>query len=239
MTREDLRALIADLSARAGIGGVSPRVVLLTVGVALVVALVCAVRWLAPGDPSLAFERRGIAEDAASQPGAIEPSSTASTETSVPIMLWVHVVGAVRSPAVVSLPPGSRVADAIDAVGGLLSSAQVRGVNMARLLVDGEQIVVPTQDEWEAGGTPGPATGSSAQSVGGAAAGGPGAQRIDLNTASAAELDTLPGVGPSTAGKIVADREANGPFAAPEDLMRVSGIGPKKFEALKEFLMVP
>jgi len=239
MTREDLRALIADVSARAGIGGVSPRVVLLTVGVALVVAVVCAVRWLTPGEPSLAFEQSGKVEVAVPQPGAAESSSTVSTEASMPILVWVHVVGAVRAPAVVSLPSGSRVADAIDAVGGLLSSAQVRGVNMARLLVDGEQIVVPTQDEWEAGETAGPAAGSSAQSMGAAGASGPVAQRIDLNTATTAELDTLPGVGPSTAGKIVADREANGPFAALEDLMRVSGIGPKKFEALKEYLVVP
>jgi len=61
---------------------------------------------------------------------------------------------------------------------------------------------------------------------------------VNLNTADAAALDALPGVGPSTAAKIIADREANGPFAAPEDLMRVSGIGTKKYEALKEFLTV-
>jgi len=96
--------------------------------------------------------------------------------------------------------------------------------------------VVPTLDEWQSGQTaagPVPAPGAGVSS-----AGAQGPARVNLNTADVAALDSLPGVGPSTAAKIVADRESNGPYAAPEDLMRVSGIGAKKYEALKEFLAV-
>lgn len=237
MTRSDIRAFLADACVRAGVGGVNPRVLLLTTGVAVVIVVVCAVRWLAPGDSGLDFERaaRGSAPEA--EHAATEPTPSASVEASA-AMLWVHVVGAVRSPGVVCLPETARVADAVDAAGGLLSNAQVRGVNMARAVVDGEQIVVPTQDEWEAAGAAAPAaSGAGVQGAGsaGSAAGGV----VHLNSATAADLDALPGVGPSTADKIIADRDANGPFAAPEDLMRVSGIGPKKFEALKDFIAVP
>lgn len=238
MTRADVRALISDACMRAGIGGVDPRVVVLVASLTVVIAVVCAVRWMSSGDSGLAFDGVGARGSVASPDvAALEQTKSASVEPST-TMLWVHVVGAVRSPGVVCLAENSRVADAVDAVGGLLANAQVRGVNLARALVDGEQIVVPTQDEWEAASAAAPIpSGSTAQgsgSVGSAAVG-----RVDLNSATAADLDALPGVGPSTAEKIIADRDANGPFAAPEDLMRVSGIGPKKFEALKELISVP
>lgn len=237
MTRSDVRARVAEACARAGIAGISPRAVLVAAGLAAAIVIVCVVRWSAPGDSGLEFGQ--VSEPGSRQSTAsadAKPDSGESVEPST-AMLWVHVVGAVRSPGVVCLPVTSRLADAVDAAGGLLSNAQVRGVNLARALVDGEQIVVPTQDEWEAAGAAAPAAGAGGQGAGvvGSAAGG----LVHLNSATAADLDGLPGVGPSTADKIIADRDANGPFAAPEDLMRVSGIGPKKFEALKDFIAVP
>ncbi len=143
----------------------------------------------------------------------------------------VHVGGAVADPGVRELAEGSRVQDAVDASGGFAEGAAPDALNLARVLTDGEQVVVPTLEE-AAGAQGADAAGAGASS--GSAVGG----RVNINRASAAELDTLPGVGPSTAEKIVADREANGPFATTEDLKRVSGIGDKKYEELADLVCV-
>ena len=143
----------------------------------------------------------------------------------------VHVGGAVADPGVRELAEGSRVQDAVDASGGFAEGAAPDALNLARVLTDGEQVVVPTLEE-AAGAQGADAAGAGASS--GSAVGG----RVNINRATAAELDTLPGVGPSTAEKIVADREANGPFATTEDLKRVSGIGDKKYEELADLVCV-
>lgn len=132
----------------------------------------------------------------------------------------VDVSGAVATPSVVTLAEGSRVADAIDAAGGALPEADLAQLNRAARLTDGEKVHVPVAGE-QVAGVAGPTDTSSASQ-----------QLININTATEAELDVLPGVGPSTAEAIVADREENGPFSNIEDLMRVSGIGEKKFEKL-------
>lgn len=157
-----------------------------------------------------------------------ERSSTASTT------VCVHVVGAVAHPGVYVLKGGSRGIDAVGAAGGLTRDASQDGVNLAARLEDGEQLVVPLKGADGAAGRPGGST--SARSPGGAAAGK--AQAVDINAADAAALDALPGVGPSTAAKIVADREANGRFATVDDLGRVPGIGPKKLEQLRDLVRV-
>ncbi|MBU6244766.1 MAG: ComEA family DNA-binding protein [Actinomycetales bacterium] len=121
----------------------------------------------------------------------------------------VHVTGAVRHPGLVRLPAGARVNDAILAVGGARSEKALTSVNLARILVDGEQIVVGA-----------PNSGAGAGSTGESAAGG-----IDLNRASASDLEALPGVGPVLAQRIVDWRTANGPFRSVDELGEVSGIG--------------
>ncbi len=143
----------------------------------------------------------------------------------------VDVAGAVTTPGVFELPNGSRVQDAIAAAGGLAADADPSSVNRAAPVTDGQQVYIPRAGE----------TSAAAQGTGSAPMGGSGAAASDLvniNSATAEELDTLPGVGPSTAQAIIEDREANGPFAAVEDLMRVSGIGEKKFEKLKASICV-
>ncbi len=132
----------------------------------------------------------------------------------------VHVVGAVTSPGVVSLPPSSRVQDAILQAGGLLDEAEVSGVNLARLVVDGEQIVVPRRGESAVVGAEG--------TVG----------RISLSQADQATLETLPRIGPATAARIIEWRDNNGPFRSVEDLLAVSGIGTATLEGLVD-LVVP
>ncbi|CAM2857174.1 helix-hairpin-helix domain-containing protein [Actinomyces slackii] len=144
----------------------------------------------------------------------------------------VHVAGAVQAPGVVRLPHGSRVIEAIEAAGGASADADTDQLNLARILSDGEQVRVPrigeTLPEQPAGGDPagpGATAGASAQQAGG---------RININTATASQLEELPGIGPALAKRIVEHREAHGPFGAVEDLTDVPGIGQAKMEALKE-----
>lgn len=137
----------------------------------------------------------------------------------------VDVSGAVHRPGLYRLDEGERIGDAIEAAGGATSEAVLDSINRAAKLVDGQKIHVPSTAETAAsmaneGGVPG----GSAQET---------EALISINSADAEQLDAIKGVGPSTAAAIVEDREANGPFETIEDLMRVSGIGEKKFEALK------
>ena len=141
--------------------------------------------------------------------------------------LLVHVVGAVRSPGVVRLPAGARVVDAIEAAGGVREDAQTEQLNLARLVADGEQVRVPVVGEVvEAGPSAGP---GAAPSAGGTS----GSGLINVNTASAEELERLPGIGPALAERIVSHRQAHGPFASLDDLTDVPGIGRAKLEALR------
>jgi competence protein ComEA len=143
----------------------------------------------------------------------------------------VHVVGQVNRPGLVRLPAGSRVADAIEAAGGARRGADLAALNLARLVVDGEQVHVPKPGEAPAaGGTgvPGAAGGVSAGGAGGA--GGP---LVSLNTADVAALDTLPGVGPVLAQRIVDWRTEHGRFTSVDELGEVSGIGDKLMSQLR------
>ena len=138
----------------------------------------------------------------------------------------VHVAGHVRHPGLVRLPAGSRVQDAIRAAGGATSGADLDAVNLARKLADGEQVLIPGP------GDPPPPLPADA----GAAPGTPTAP-LDLNTATVEQLDTLPGVGEVTAGRIVAYRAAH-PFTTVDELLEVPGIGQRRFEQLKDLVTV-
>jgi competence protein ComEA len=165
--------------------------------------------------------------------------------TSVPAgPVTVHVSGAVHRPGLVELPAGSRVGHAIEAAGGLGPDADLARVNLARPLVDGEQVHVLRDGEDppavvaapETLATPAPGTeGAAAVEPGPAGAGGSVADgRVDLNRATAAELETLPGIGPAKAAAIVEHRETHGPFSEPGDIRAVSGIGEKTFQQLAD-----
>lgn len=134
----------------------------------------------------------------------------------------IHVSGAVKSPGVYSLPDGARVFEAIDAAGGALPEANIHALNLAEPLFDGRKIIVPKTGQQEPEG----------QAL------SPQAGRININTATAAKLEKLPGIGPARAKTIVRDREKNGPFRQVEDLGRVSGIGPRTMEALGQYVTV-
>jgi competence protein ComEA len=167
----------------------------------------------------------------------------------------VHVVGAVRSPGVYRLRAGARVDDAIRRAGGASARADLVQVNLAAKVADGQQVVVPRRAAAGAAGAA-PAPGGAAPAAGGGPAGGAPAAGgaptgaapaagaapagaapaapIDLNTATLEQLDTLPGVGPATAQKILAYRTEHGGFRSVDELAQVPGIGPKKLAALRE-----
>lgn len=160
----------------------------------------------------------------------VAPGSTVSPTDSAAgrdLPVLVHVLGAVIRPGLVSLSGGARVVDAVAAAGGLTDEADVSGVNLARVVSDGEQLVVPRVGEAVA---PPPVAGSA----GGGAAGAV----VNLNTATQQELETLPRVGPALAGRILDWRRANGRFSAVTDLMKVTGIGQKLFDGLKDRVAV-
>lgn len=162
--------------------------------------------------PALSAEPMGADEP----PGA--EGSTAPQQT-----IFVHVVGEVLAPGVFELAVGSRVTDAIAAAGGATSAAELAGVNLARRLGDGEQILVPNAEQAASAGNVQP---SAAPGV------------VNINTADLATLETLPGVGPALAQRIVSWRETHGPFTDVEQLLDVSGIGAKTIEPLRGLVAV-
>lgn len=144
----------------------------------------------------------------------------------------VHVAGAVDAPGVVELPGGSRVVDAVRAAGGLRPDADPDRLNLAAVIDDGHRIVVPVKGEPVpeelplTGGGSGPDGATGVDAV------------VDLNAATAEQLETLPGVGPATAAAILAHRDANGPFRSVESLIDVRGIGEAKLEAVRDLVTV-
>ncbi len=161
-------------------------------------------------------------------------STSASSDAGSPAEVVVFVSGKVANPGVVVLSEGARVGDAIGAAGGFTQDANTDCNNLARVLVDGEQVHVPSIDEnVPADQAPAQAAGSD---VGSPAAGQSASGLVNINTATQEELESLPGVGPATAAKIVASREQDGPFSSPDDLKRVSGIGEKKYASLADLI---
>lgn len=249
--RERVEERLRALARRAGVSSVPPAAVA-AAGVVFALAVVAAAWvWWPRGAPDAEFPTSGSAgaSSSASRTAQAGGSSGHSAEattvdpSAVESACVVHVVGAVRHPGVYELRPGQRIIDAVQAAGGLLGDAAQAGINMAQVLQDGEQVVVPTTDQLEKGGAvpsagAGVGTGSGGAATSGTSAGQAGGAPVNLNTADATLLDTLPGVGPATAARIVADRAANGPFKSPDDLGRVPGIGPKKLDQLKALVCV-
>ena len=204
------------------------------VAAALLIAAVTLVALLTQREGVVIERREPVATEATdaadeSGPRGSQPSDGTEREDAEnpPASLLVHVDGAVFVPGVYELPAGSRTNDAVLAAGGLCEDADTTSLNLAAELHDGEKVHVPSVGE-------GSATSDAPLSGSGPAE----SALININTADVATLDELPGVGESTARAIVEDREAHGPYTSPEDLMRVSGIGEKKFAKLEAMICV-
>jgi competence protein ComEA len=157
----------------------------------------------------------------AAAPPAVRPPPLAASR------LVVHVVGDVRRPGLYRLSQGARVADAVERAGGAKRSADLAAINLAAPLADGEQVAVPSKAPAIAGGAV-PRGGSDSGKQG----------PVHLNTATFDELDTLPGVGPATAQKILDYRTAHGAFRSVDELDAVPGIGPKRLDELRDLVVL-
>lgn len=227
--RDRLPAPLAPLSGPRLAG-----LALAAVGAVLGVLLL----WPRPAapDPELSLPR-------ASTTLSLAPVATTATSVGP---LVVDVVGEVRQPGVQRVPAGARIADVVDAAGGLTDRADRARVNFAAPVADGERVFVPAVGQpvpaVAVGATPSGAGVAGAPGAGGAGAGGAGAGApaapVDLNTATLAELDTLPGVGPTTAQAIIDHRTEHGPFTSVDQLLDVRGIGDAKLAELRDRVTV-
>lgn len=201
-------------------------------GVISIVAVIAGAIWLASapgGARGLPSSRAdlGVSQTSGSLPVAVEVPPISGPQ------IWVHVAGSVVSPGVYSIEASSRVKDAVAAAGGPTGDAELGAINLAAAVSDGDQVYVPSRTD--------PASGGAPQAQPGANKGAPakpGSAKVNINKADAAQLETLPGVGPSTAEKIVAYRKANGPFRSVDELTRVSGIGEAKLSQMAPHIAV-
>jgi competence protein ComEA len=188
--------------------------------------ILCSVLSLITGGTIVYFSSRAQRPPAPVTVSTPAPTSTlAPSPTPAPIR--VYISGAVRTPAVYELPQGSIILDAIESAGGAAPDAHLDGINLALELQDQQHVHVPR--EGEANPPPVISGGQSERSAG---------SSININTATAKELQTLPGVGEVTAQRIIDYREANGPFQTIEEIQNVSGIGTKTFEGMKDMIAV-
>ncbi|MBR6459435.1 MAG: helix-hairpin-helix domain-containing protein [Actinomycetaceae bacterium] len=196
---------------------------------ALLLAVILAGAWI-----YLGFDGQQVHEDSSATPvqsqsePSTSPDSTDGNVESSSADIVVYISGAVAAPGVYTLPAGSRVNNGVEAAGGLSQDAQSALVNLASTLSDGEHIHIPAQGE----DVLTPNTAGGAQVPDGSSG------KININTASAAQLEELPGIGPALSQTIISWREDNGRFASPEDLLEVSGIGQAKYAKLKDLVSV-
>lgn len=188
----------------------------------ITVALICAIAF----GSYLLYERRP-------RPEAMEIIEPTAGPTATEALIQVHVAGAVRDPGVHALPPNCRLTDALDAAGGLTDEADQEQLNLADFVWDGQRVFV-SRIGAPPPPSPTPGRAQSNEAEPSDRSGGP----ININTASAADLETLPGIGPVYAQRIIAYREASGPFSDPAQIMQVEGIGRARYERIEDKITV-
>ncbi|MDQ1521521.1 MAG: competence protein ComEA [Actinomycetota bacterium] len=205
------------------------------VGALLLVACACAagVFWFRSGISTSAGATANANTAGPSRAASSAAPPTTTTKPASSSTVVVHVAGAVKQPGVVTLAGGSRVVDALEAAGGARANADLDRLNLAAKLTDGERVAVPVKGQpapaLEAGASGGAASGDAAPT-----ASGP----VNLNSATAQQLETLPGIGPTLAQAIIAERDRSGGFHSVEDLRRVHGIGDGRFAQVRALVTV-
>jgi competence protein ComEA len=209
------------------------------VGIAVLacVAVAAGVAWFRAGIAPTAPVPSASAGGSPSNRSTPDTTTTAPVTTSTTGAIVVDVVGAVLRPGVVTLPAAARVLDAIHAAGGATAGADLVRLNLAAKLSDGARVAVPIVGEAPPAIDPSAVSGAAGPTGDGATAanGEPGAP-VNVNSASEAQLEALPGIGPTLAAAIVQERERNGPFRSADDLTRVHGIGPGRLAQLRDFV---
>ncbi len=207
-----------------------------------VMAVLCAVITFLlarPGTPSTQIAMEPLASPSEAQALVGNQSAPPTKESPGTATLIVHVGGLVKKPGIVRLPIGARVFEAIDKAGGALAGADIEQVNLAQKLEDGQKVYLPKKGEVlppEIAPLIGSTGGNTDAKVRTSKSSALAVKSISLNSASASQLDRLPGVGPSTAAKILEYRRDHGGFANIDELLSVKGIGPKKLAAMRPFL---
>ena len=201
--------IVARRSVRSRVGvGAAIVLVLVGLGIAVLVS---------------AFGTHGTTRSIALPAASATPGATGGARSSASgATIYLHILGAVAKPGLYLLTDGDRAVDLVAAAGGFTDTADQSGLNLARPLVDGEQIVVPNIGDVPTAGA----------ALGVATAGG----KVNINTADETALETLPRVGPAMAKRIIDWRTKNGRFSALEDLMSVTGVGEKTFDSLKDLV---
>lgn len=194
----------------------------------VVLAVTAGAYWLVKPPPSTTESKLPYAATVPSS-SAAAASAAGITTTTASAVVVVHVAGAVHVPGVYQLAAGARVIDAVQAAGGVADGSDADAINLAAVVADGQRVYVPRVGEVAP-----PVVANGGGGNNGSVAAGP----INLNSATAADLDTLPGVGPATAAAILTYRDQHGPFAAIDALADVPGIGPAKLEALRGLVTV-
>ena len=220
MDRDEQTLKITSLLRNAGVADIPRPVLIGTIAIGLVLILWGA--WHFLPKPSTDFVATAQAETQESSASSTAASASAATT------IIVDVEGAVNAPGLYSLPVDARIGDAVTAAGGLATDAVAESINLAQKLSDGEQVIVAsnTADAESGGATAATQSGKSANG------------KININTASAEQLQELSGVGPSLSERIVQYREQNGHFKKIEDIQNVSGIGETRFNNLKDLICV-
>ncbi|WP_449277463.1 helix-hairpin-helix domain-containing protein [Leucobacter sp. GX24907] len=232
--------LVRAISAPMLVGGA---VLLAAIIVSIVVVLARPHAWDedSQADGSGSHVQNADPGAAAQADGDLAGTEAAAESDVGPARVFVHIVGEVREPGVYELPSDARVEAALAAAGGATEQAALSGVNLARTVVDGEQIQVPDAKaaaKLQNAGAGSSAAGSGAEGAGAGGASAGGEALIDLNAADAAALQTLPRIGPALAQRIIEWREANGAFTSVDQLTSVSGIGAKTLEGIRDRVSV-
>ena len=181
------------------------------------------------------FDAGNVIKDDVQNAGAQEKSVEESKKADD--VIYIHIVGEVRNQGVVTLNKGQRIMDAIEKAGGVTEEADLSKVNLAFVLSDGQKVRIPSVND-EAGSGEEFVTAGGGYNVVQGGSGGSVGVKVNINNASQTELETISGVGPSLAAKIINYREKNGKFRSIEELKNISGIGDAKFEGMKDFVEV-